>query len=65
MHRNGFVCVCSTAVRKNLMAAQLGDSARVDGGLRNTAGSPRPAGYDPYLDQHSLPFLLHLNFGTI
>lgn len=39
-----------TAVRKNLMAAQLGDSARMDGGLRNAAGSPRPAGVKPKPD---------------
>ncbi|XP_026790803.3 histone deacetylase complex subunit SAP130b isoform X2 [Pangasianodon hypophthalmus] len=39
-----------TAVRKNLMAAHLGDSARMDGGLRNAAGSPRPAGVKPKPD---------------
>ncbi|XP_060753863.1 histone deacetylase complex subunit SAP130b isoform X2 [Neoarius graeffei] len=39
-----------TAVRKNLMAAQLGDATRMDGGLRNTAGSPRPAGVKPKPD---------------
>ncbi|MCJ8740413.1 hypothetical protein PDJAM_G00058800 [Pangasius djambal] len=39
-----------TAVRKNLMAAQLGDAARMDGGLRNAAGSPRPAGVKPKPD---------------
>ncbi|XP_046718284.1 histone deacetylase complex subunit SAP130b isoform X2 [Silurus meridionalis] len=33
-----------TAVRKNLMVAQLSDSSRMDGGLRNAAGSPRPSG---------------------
>ncbi|XP_058269228.1 histone deacetylase complex subunit SAP130b isoform X2 [Hemibagrus wyckioides] len=39
-----------TAVRKNLMATQLGDSTRMDGGLRNAAGSPRPAGVKPKSD---------------
>uniref|UniRef100_A0A4W4H5I6 Histone deacetylase complex subunit SAP130 C-terminal domain-containing protein n=1 Tax=Electrophorus electricus TaxID=8005 RepID=A0A4W4H5I6_ELEEL len=38
------------AVRKNLIAAQLGDSTRMDGGLRSTSGSPRPAGVKPKSD---------------
>ncbi|XP_062872690.1 histone deacetylase complex subunit SAP130b [Trichomycterus rosablanca] len=37
-----------SAVRKNLMTAtQLGDSARMDVGMRSAAGSPRPAGLKP------------------
>ncbi|XP_060743950.1 histone deacetylase complex subunit SAP130b isoform X1 [Tachysurus vachellii] len=36
-----------TAVRKNLMVTQLCESARMDGGLRSAAGSPRPSGVKP------------------
>uniref|UniRef100_A0A3B4BV19 Sin3A-associated protein b n=1 Tax=Pygocentrus nattereri TaxID=42514 RepID=A0A3B4BV19_PYGNA len=38
------------AVRKNLIPTQLGDSGRMDGGLRSTSGSPRPAGMKPKPD---------------
>ncbi|XP_036421252.1 LOW QUALITY PROTEIN: histone deacetylase complex subunit SAP130b [Colossoma macropomum] len=38
------------AVRKNLIPTQLGDSGRMDGGLRSTSGSPRPAGVKPKPD---------------
>lgn len=39
-----------TNVRKNLIPAQLGDPGRMDGALRNTSGSPRPAGVKPKPD---------------
>ncbi|XP_076833568.1 histone deacetylase complex subunit SAP130b [Brachyhypopomus gauderio] len=38
------------AVRKNLIATHLGDTTRMDGGLRSTTGSPRPAGVKPKSD---------------
>ncbi|KAL6471624.1 hypothetical protein MHYP_G00202740 [Metynnis hypsauchen] len=38
------------AVRKNLIPTQLGDPGRMDGGLRSTSGSPRPAGVKPKPD---------------
>ncbi|KAA0719114.1 Histone deacetylase complex subunit SAP130 130 kDa [Triplophysa tibetana] len=43
-----------SAIRKNLIPVQLGDSTtpRMDGAIRNASGSPRPTGLKPKPDIH-------------